>query len=137
MVVLQSLEQAKRIVITLARIEYNDFISARVIVVLIESKELIHSQIRVHGTDAIEKHKRATVVILLRYMVDDTLMDVLHKVCTVCISCQRILGIAGLRGVCLFLLQLVFQHRGMLQELLLVEELAELIEEIQRQHIDV
>ena len=64
-------------------------------------------------------------------------MQELHKLRTVCITGQRILGILSLRGVCLFLLQLVFQHTRMLQEFLLVEEIAEFLKEIQAKNVHI
>ena len=83
------------------------------------------------------KDIRTAIIILDTYMVNDALMDKLHKLWAMCITRQRILGVLCFRGVCLFFLQLILQHAGMLQELLLVKELAELVKEIQRQHIDI
>jgi hypothetical protein len=137
MIVGKCSEETERIVLPMTRIKHNNLIAARVVVVLIESQQLIDTKIWEHTTYAIEKDVRATILILNIHMVEDALMQELHKLRTVCITGQRILGVLSLRGVSLFLLQLVFQHTWVLQEFLLVKEIAEFLKEIQAKHVHI
>ena len=121
----------------MTRIKHNNLITARVVVVLIESQQLIDTKIWEHAANAIEEDIRTTIFILNIHMIEDALMQKLHKLWAVCITGQRVLGVLSLRGISLFFLQLIFQHTGMLQEFLLVEEIAEFLKEIQAKHVHI
>ena len=137
MIVGKGSEETERVVLPMTRIKHDNLIAACVVVILIESQQLIDTKIWEHTTYAIEKDVRATILILNIHMVEDALMQELHKLRTVCITGHRILGVLSLRGVSLFLFQLVFQHTRMLQEFLLVEEIAEFLKEIQAKHVHI
>jgi hypothetical protein len=121
----------------MTRIKHDNLIAARVVAVLIESQQLIDTKIRKHTAYTIEEDVGTTIFILNIHMVKNALMQKLHKLWAVCITGQRVLGVLSLRGISLFLLQLVFQHTWVLQEFLLVEEIAEFLKEIQAKHVHI
>jgi len=121
----------------MTRVKHDNLVFTRVVVVLIKSQQLIDTKIWEHTAHAIDEHVWATILIFDADMVDDTLMKELHKLRAMCITSQCVLCVLCLRRVGLFFLQLVFQHTGVLQELLLVEEIAEFLKQIQRQHVHI
>src|SRR5574344_22925 len=119
------------------RIDHDNLVCACIIVIFVKCKKLIDPEIGVHGAYAIEKNKWTTVIIILRDMAADALVNILHEVGTMSISRQCILYISGLRWVCLFFFQLIFQHGRMTEKLLVIKKLAELIKEIECEHIHI
>ena len=118
-------------------VEDDNLILPSLVVVLIEGKKLVDSQIWEHTAYAIQENVWTTVLILDGNMVDDTLMNVLHELRRMGITGQRVLGVLCLGWSVLLFLQLVFQHRWMTQELFLVEKVTKLLKQIQRKHIHI
>ena len=116
-------------------VEDDNLILPGLVVVLIEGKKLVDSQIWEHAADAIQENVGTAVLILDGDMVDDPLMNVLHELRRMGITGQRVLGVLCLGRIVLLFLQLVFQHGWMTQELLLVEKVAKLLKQIQRKYI--
>ena len=137
MIVGKCSEETERIILPMTRIKHNNLIAARVVAVLIEGQQLIDTKIWEHAAYTIEEDVGTTIFILNIHMVKNALMQKLHKLWAVCITGQRVLGVLSLRGISLFLLQLVFQHTWVLQEFLLVEEIAEFLKEIQAKNVHI
>ena len=70
----------------MTRIKHDNLIFACVVVVFIESQQLIDTEIREHTAYTIEEHVWTAILILDADMLDDTLMKELHKLRTVCIA---------------------------------------------------
>ena len=128
MVIGKGSEQAEGILLTMTRVEDDDFVFARIVVILVEGKQLVYTEVWVHTAYTIDKNVWAAIVILDVDMVDDTLMQELHELRAMGVACQGVLRVLCLRWVGLFLFQLILQHAGMLQEFFLVEELTKLLE---------
>ena len=75
MVVWQNAEEPEWIFLAVARVEYYDFVSACVVVVLIESQQLIDTYVREHAANAIDENKRPSEIILDVDMVEDSLVQ--------------------------------------------------------------
>lgn len=118
-------------------VEDDNLILPSLVVVLIEGKKLVDSQIGEHTAYAIQENVWTAVLILDGDMVDDTPVNVLHELRRMGITGQRVLGVLRLGRIVLLFLQLVFQHGRMTQELLLVEKVAKLLKQIQRKHIHI
>ena len=118
-------------------VEDDNLILPSIVVVLIEGKKLIDSQIGEHTADAIQENVWTAVLILDGDMVDNTLMNVLHELRRMGITGQCVLGVLCLRRIVLLFLQLVFQHGRMTQELFLVEKFTKLLKQIQRKYIHI
>ena len=58
-------------------VEDDNLILSGIVVVLIEGKKLVDSQIWEHATDAIQEHVRTAIFILNGDMIDDALMTIL------------------------------------------------------------
>jgi hypothetical protein len=80
----------------MARIENDNLVFACVVVVLIESQQLIDSKIWEHTSHAVDEHVWATIFVLDANMLDDALMKELHKLRAVRIAGQCILGVLSL-----------------------------------------
>ena len=137
MIVWERIKQTERVLVTMTWVEDDNLILPGIVVVLIEGKKLINSQIWEHTAYAIQENVWTTVLILDGDMVDDTLMNVLHELWRMGITGQRVLGVLCLGRIVLLFLQLVFQHGRMTQELLLVEKVAKLLKQIQRKYIHI
>ena len=136
MVVLQGVEEPEGVVVLFARVEHDDLVLLRVVVVLIERKELVDAQIREHGAYAIEEHIGIAYAFLpLVNMFLDTGLDIFKELRTVGVAGQRLLHLLRRIGISFLLFKKILQHRGVPQEPLVIEELAELIEEVQREHV--
>ena len=128
MVIGEGSKQAEGILLTMTRVEDDDFVFARIVVILVEGKQLVYTEVWVHTANTIDKNVWAAIVILDVDMIDDTLMQELHELRAMGIACQGVLRVLCLRRVGLFFFQLILQHAGMLQEFFLVEELTKLLE---------
>lgn len=118
-------------------VEDDNLVLPGIVVVLIEGKKLVDSQIGKHTADAIQENVWTAVLILDGDMVDDTPVNVLHELWRMGITGQCVLGVLCLGRIVLLFIQLVFQHGWMAQELLLVEKVAKLLKQIQRKHIHI
>ena len=104
MIVWERIKQTERVLVTMTRIEDDNLILPGIVVVLIEGKKLVDSQIGKHTADAIQENVWTAVLILDGDMVDDTLMNVLHELWRMGITGQCVLGVLCLgRIVLLFL----------------------------------
>lgn len=137
MIVWECIEQTEGVLVTMTWVEDDNLILPGLVVVLIEGKKLVDSQIWEHAADAIQENVWTAVLILNGDMVDDTLMNVLHELRRMGITGQCVLGVLCLGWFVLLFLQLVFQHRWMTQELFLVEKVTKLLKQIQRKHIHI
>lgn len=137
MIVWERIKQTERVLVTMTRIEDDNLILPSIVVILVEGKKLVDSQIWEHAADAIQENVGTAVLILDGDMVDDTLMNVLHELRRMGITGQRVLGVLCLGRIVLLFLQLVFQHGRMTQKLLLVEKVAKLLKQIQRKYIHI
>ena len=79
MIVWERIEQTEGVLVTMTWVEDDNLILPGLIVVLIEGKKLVDSQIGEHAADAIQENVWTAVLILDGDMVDDTLMNVLHE----------------------------------------------------------
>jgi hypothetical protein len=96
MVVGKGSKETERVVLPMTRVKHDNLVFAGVVVVLIESQQLIDTEIREHTAHTINEHVWATILVLDTDMLDDTLMKELHKLRAVCIACQCVLGILSL-----------------------------------------
>ena len=79
MIVWERIKQTERVLVTMSWVEDDNLILPGIVVVLIEGKKHVDSQIWEHAADAIQENVWTTVLILDGDMVDDTLMNVLHE----------------------------------------------------------
>lgn len=91
MVVGKGSKETERVVLPMTWVKHDNLVFAGVVVVLIESQQLIDTEIREHTAHTINEHVWATILVLDADMLDDTLMKELHKLRAVCITGQRIL----------------------------------------------
>ena len=77
-------------------VEDDNLILPGLVVVLIEGKKLVDSQIGEHTANAIQENVWTAVLILDGDMVDNTLMNVLHELWRMGITGQRVLGVLRL-----------------------------------------
>ena len=68
-------------------IEDDDFVLAGIVVILVEGKQLIDTEVWVHVANSMHKDVRAAIVVFDIDVVDDTLMQKLHELRTVGIAC--------------------------------------------------
>jgi hypothetical protein len=80
----------------MTRIENDNLVFTRVVVVLIKGQQLIDTKIWEHTSHAIDEHVWTTILVFDADMLDDTLMQELHKLRAVCIAGQCVLGILSL-----------------------------------------
>ena len=73
-------------------VEDDNLVFPRLVVVLIQGKELVDTQIGKHRAYPIEEDIGTAVLILDGDMVEDALMDILHEL--------RRMGVAGQRVLC-------------------------------------
>ena len=92
MVVGQCSEQTERVLVTMSWIEDNNLVFPRLVVVLIQGKELVDTQIGKHRAYAIEEDIGTTILVFDGDMVENALMDILHEL--------RRMGVAGQRVLC-------------------------------------
>ena len=137
MIVWERIKQTERVLVTMTWVEDDNLVLPGIVVVLIEGKKLVDSQIWKHAADAIQENVWTTVLILNGNMVNDTLMNVLHELWRMGITGQCVLGILCLGRIVQLFLQLVFQHGRMTQELFLVEKFTKLLKQIQRKYIHI
>ena len=128
---MQPIEEAVRIAIDGAWIEQDDFVAAGVVVALVFGEEVIGTEIRVHGADAINEDIRMNVFIRFVDFLVDALLDIAHKLLTSCLDGE------DARVFRRFVLQHIMKIGAVeLAKGLLIEETAELIEEIEGWNID-
>lgn len=93
-------------------IKDNNFIFAGLVIILIEGKKLINSQIWEHTAYAIQEHVWTAIFVLDSDMIDDTLMNVLHKLWRMGIACQCVLSVLCLGWVILLFSSWYFNIDG-------------------------
>ena len=79
MIVWERIEQTEGVLVTMTWVEDDNLILPCIVVILVEGKKLVDSQIWEHAADAIQENVGTAVLILDGDMVDDTLMNVLHE----------------------------------------------------------
>ena len=79
MIVWECIKQTEGILVTMTWIEDDNLILPCIVVILVEGKKLVDSQIWEHTANAIQENVWTTVLVLDGDMVDDTLMNVLHE----------------------------------------------------------
>ena len=79
MVIRKGSEKTERVVFPMTRIEHDNLVFARIVVVLVKGQQLIDAEVWEHAAYAIDKHVWPTILILDADMLDDTLMKELHK----------------------------------------------------------
>lgn len=103
MIVWERIEQTERVLVTMSWVEDDNLILPGLVVVLIEGKKLVDSQIWKHTADAIQENVWTTVLVLDGDMVDDTPVNVLYKLWRMSITSKCVLGVLCLgRIVCSF-----------------------------------
>ena len=93
MVIRKGSEETERIVFPMTRIKHDNLIFACVVVVLIESQQLIDTKVWEHTAYTIEEHVWTAIFVLNANMLDDTLMKEMHKLRAMCIEGQGVLSV--------------------------------------------
>ena len=91
MVVGQGSEQAERVVLPMARIKHDDLIFARVIIVFIECQQFVDTEIGEHAAYAIHEDVWAAIIVFNVDVVENALVQKLHKLGTMGVSRKGLL----------------------------------------------